>query len=45
MQVFINGVLATQDAQKDLSKAVALGKVYIVNITFGDCLQIETQEI
>lgn len=45
MQVYIDGKVASKEAQERLSEAVALGKVYIVKITFGDDLRIETQEV
>ena len=45
MQVYINNVLASKEAQISLSEAVASGKVYIIKITFDDSVRIETQEV
>lgn len=45
MQVYIDGKIASKEAQAHLSEAVALGKVYIVKITFEDGLRIETQAV
>lgn len=45
MQIYINGKIASKEAQDYLSEAVAAGKVYIIGITFDNGLRIETQEV
>ena len=45
MKIYIDGKLATQEEQENLSKAIALGKAYIIKISFDENVYIETQTV